>query len=424
VALVIQRASTGYVQSNRIVIITGAHLCRNPRVVKEAQALGEAGYDVSVLAPLTQDELMEDDTAILEGASFRRVVSCDVRPSSGFQSTIGRGTRRLALEANRRLGLQLPEELGYGVRASLRRARAMDADYYIGHQEVGAWVCWKLMKEGRAVGADLEDWYSRDLLPENRVGRPVELLDRVEGDLVCRARHVTTTSNAMADAMAEAYGRRPEVIYNAFPWADREHMDGSRKDRLPDDRPSLFWFSQTIGPGRGLEELIDAVRSLEVRVQLHLRGNVDRAYRDSLLARLGSSSPHAIRFHSLVSPGELLSRIAEHDIGLALELREPPSRDLTITNKILQYLQGGLAVVGTDTLGQREVATTAVGAVRLCTGTPSELVTELNMLLKDVKLLKEARLAGLEAARQAFSWETQQSYLLGLVAQAPQEQAE
>jgi hypothetical protein len=43
-------------------------------------------------------------------------------------------------------------------------------------------------------------------------------------------------------------------------------------------------------------------------------------------------------------------------------------------------------------------------------------------LLKDVKLLEEARIAGLEAARQAFSWETQESYLLGLVTQATQEQ--
>jgi glycosyltransferase involved in cell wall biosynthesis len=407
-------------RQTRIVIVTGAHLCRNPRVVKEAHALGEAGYDVSVLAPLTQDELIEDDAAILEGAPFRRVVSCDVRPSSGFRSTIGRGTRRLALEANRHIGLQRPEELGYGVRAALKKARALNADYYMGHQEVGAWVCWKLMEEGRAVGADLEDWYSRDLLPEHRAGRPVELLERVEHDLVLHARHVTTTSNAMADAMAEAYGRRPEVVYNAFPWADREQMDGLRKDRLPDDRPSLFWFSQTIGPGRGLEELVDAVRGLEVPVQLHLRGNVDPAYRDSLLARLGASSPHDLRFHSLVSPSELLSRIAEHDIGLALELSEPPSRDLTITNKILQYLQGGLAVVATASRGQEEVATFSSGAVRLCDGSPEELARELHTLLTDVKRLTEARRYGLDAARQVFSWEVQQGKLLELVSESVQ----
>ena len=33
----------------RILIISAGHLCRNPRVVKEADALGRAGHDVTVL---------------------------------------------------------------------------------------------------------------------------------------------------------------------------------------------------------------------------------------------------------------------------------------------------------------------------------------------------------------------------------------
>jgi len=41
----------------------------------------------------------------------------------------------------------------------------------------------------------------------------------------------------------------------------------------------------------------------------------------------------------------LLSRIAEHDIGFAGEMKHCRSRDLTVTNKILQYLLAGIAVV-------------------------------------------------------------------------------
>ncbi len=59
--------------------------------------------------------------------------------------------------------------------------------------------------------------------------------------------------------------------------------------------------------------------------------------------------------HPLIPANELLSRVAEHDIGLALELRQPDSRNLTVTYKFLHYLLAGLAVVASDTAGQSEV---------------------------------------------------------------------
>jgi len=57
--------------------------------------------------------------------------------------------------------------------------------------------------------------------------------------------------------------------------------------------------------------------------------------------------------------------IAEHDIGFAGETPSIRSRDLTATNKILQYLLAGLAVVASDTAGQRECAGQASDAVFL-----------------------------------------------------------
>lgn len=399
----------------RICIITGAHLCRNPRVVKEATSLGEAGYDVSVVAPLISDALMEDDAAILTNAPFKRIVSIDVRESRGLTGLVGRARRRLANEVNVRFSSELAAELGYGVRAALRKARSVDADLYIGHQETGAWVCWKLMQEGRQVGADLEDWYSRDLPPEARRGRPLELLDRCEGDLVRQAAHVTTTSAAMADAMADAYGKRPDVIYNSFPFGDRVSLDGLRKDRQDEQTPSLFWFSQTIGPGRGLELLVDALEGMSRPVQLHLRGSPVENYDRELIRRLGERSPHTIAFHSLVSPNELLSRIAEHDIGLALEATAPPSRDLTITNKILQYLLGGLAVVATRTSGQVEIARVAPGSVRLVDQSVDDLRSALVRMISETDTLIRAKAEAVSSVQNDLSWEIQAGRLLSLV---------
>ena len=39
----------------KILILTASHLCRNPRVVKEATTLGAAGYEVTVMSVCLQE---------------------------------------------------------------------------------------------------------------------------------------------------------------------------------------------------------------------------------------------------------------------------------------------------------------------------------------------------------------------------------
>lgn len=116
----------------------------------------------------------------------------------------------------------------------------------------------------------------------------------------------------------------------------------------------------------------------------------------------GGGCPAGVRrkltVHGLVGNEELLSRIAEHDIGYAGELAEPPSRNLTITNKLFQYLQAGLAVVASDTKGQEEAAALAGKAVQVfpCGGAEALQHALAELILSSEKLDK---------ARQA-AWST------------------
>lgn len=402
-----------------IAIVTGAHLCRNPRVVKEATALHEAGHRVTVLGPATDERLSELDAALVREGGFEHRVVVDIRPGSA-ERTRHRLVRRLATEAGARLGWERPEALGYGMRATLAAARDLAADLTIGHQEVGTWVVAKLMDDGFAVGADIEDWYSEDLLPEARVGRPLGVLRQCEGQLIRRGRHVTTTSEALADALAEAYdGPTPTVIYNAFPWAERADLDDVRRDRKDTSRPSLHWVSQTIGPGRGLETLCAALQRVKQPIDVHLRGRASDADLQWLRDLFPEDRGHRLHVHDLVPPQELLGRIAEHDIGLALEDYDPPSRNLTVTNKILHYLVAGLAVVATDTAGQQEVAAYAPEAVLLCRGNDAaSLAAQIEALVREPGDLERAKEAALAAAQERFSWERQAPTLVASVEDA------
>lgn len=407
----------------QICLITGAPLCRNPRVVKEASALSDAGHGVTVLGPAFTETLAQQDRQILHDAGWRRTITADLRPSqtATWKRLWWRGLRRLATEACHRLDWETPYGLGYGLRRTLKVARQVETDLYIGHQEVGAWGAAKLLREGHNVGADLEDWYARDLLPEAQASRPISVLEDCEATLLKRGAHVTTTSHALASAFSNTYDApRPSVVYNAFPWAERDRLDGQRRDRDDTDRPSLHWFSQTIGPGRGLDTLCTALRRVRRPVDVHLRGNASPAFEEQLRDAFPDvSREHRLFLHELVPPAELTSRIAEHDVGLALEQPEPPSRNLTVTNKILQYLLGGLAVVATPTAGQREVADAAPDAVRLCEGYNADrLAAQINGLVESSEHLNEAKGAALNAAKETFCWEKQVPRLVASVEEA------
>jgi glycosyltransferase involved in cell wall biosynthesis len=408
----------------KICIILGTPLCRAPRSPKEADALGEAGHDVVVLAPIFTEQHYREDQVIEKEGAWSRRIPVDLRPegSSYWRRLYWRGRRRVGTEAVSRFGWQSPNALGYGVRRILSWARREDADLYIGHQEVGLWICARLLEEGHRVGADIEDWYSRDLPPEARQKRPVQLLKRDEETLLENGAHVTTTSAALAEALADTYGAgRPEVIYNAFRWSGRDSIDGERQDREDETLRSCHWFSQTIGLDRGLETFFQALRHVDEPVAVHLRGLVSTSVERELRGLFPDEGGHELHLHGLVSNHHLLSRVAEHDIGLALEKSDPPNKQYTISNKILQYLLGGLAVVATDTAGQREVAEQASGAVGICRQQdPRDMARSLNRLLENPRLLKDKKEAALKAARETFCWEQQVPTLLQSVEESLQ----
>jgi len=177
---------------------------------------------------------------------------------------------------------------------------------------------------------------------------------------------------------------------------------------------SIHWFSQTIGPGRGLEDLFAAAETLPDEFEIHLRGNVG-----GYALWLDSVAPKALRskvfVHAPVSNDDLPERIAEHDIGFAGEVTNIRSRDLTATNKIFQYLQSGLAVVASDTAGQQEVAALSSGAMQLFhSGDRQSVAGQLRLLLSDNAALRQAKEKASVAADN-LCWEREKQKFLELV---------
>ena len=311
-------------------------------------------------------------------------------------------------------------QLGYAYREQRYEAFAQDADLYIAHHEQAMAVAIDLMRAGRPVALDMEDWFSEDLTGEVRKQRPLGLLRSLEKKLLLKGRYCSCPSRSMRDALVQEYRCvAPAIIYNSFSLNERSAIDGIHKDRSDLEIVSIHWFSQTLGEGRGLEDLLAALGFLRSKVEIHLRGQAPADFESWLSSRVPAGWRSRIFVHPQVPNNELLSRIAEHDIGFAGEMKWSRSRNLTITNKILQYLLGGLAVIASDTAGQREVAEKAPGAVVLYpSGNAQALAKRIDELVQSATALTNAKQAALRSAHDTFCWERQEHRLLELVDRA------
>lgn len=397
-----------------ILILTSGPLCRNPRVLKEATALGQAGFDVTVMTIANIARFEVFDREILKTAPFRKIALDHLRrePLARARTLLSRLHTWLARRAAR-LGVESAGALG-PARSLGRMARAFPADLTIVHTELPFCIGHRLLRLGRRVATDFEDWHSEDLLPDAQTGRPVRLIRRVERDLMRQSAYASTTSHAMAAALQAALGGpRPVVLTNSFPLQPAP-MPGAR--RRPE---SFFWFSQTIGPGRGLEPFIAAWRRTAQPSRLCLLGDVDHAYRMKLVNRVPAARRSQLEFLPITSPEELPAVIARHDVGLALEAGIPASRNYTITNKILQYFNAGLGVLASGTAGQREVLARAPDAGHVVDlNETGELTQLLDALLADPARLAAMGAAARRAAEECYCWEKEIPRLVAAVERA------
>lgn len=397
-----------------ILILLSGHLCTCPRAQKEAEVLASAGHDITVRGVWFDEELIRRDRLLIVDKKWRFEPTVDFSPRLPWKNLQLRLQGRIAREGFRRFGIFSPETLGYGAKKMLAVARSAGADLTIVHSEAGLWVGSKLLEEGFRVGVDFEDWFSEKIEPEQRACTSVRKLKELEERLVRNCRYCLIPSYALATAIAKSYhAPEPAVVYNAFSWAERDQLDGENKDRCDTTLPSLHWFSQTIGKNRGLEMMVEALAYLTLPLEVHLRGNLSESIRRWFDSLIPKNWRDRIFIHPTVPNAELLSRIAEHDIGLALENNNCLNRSFVVSNKLMQYLLAGLAVIATDTVGQKEVFLQYPDMGRIIpVGEPLALAHAIEDLISAPENLKQAKEAALRAAREKFCWEKQKASIL------------
>ena len=402
----------------RICLLTPGQPSVDPRLVKEADALYEAGHEVQVLCAHMIPWANVADRELLQTRPWRcTYVGGDLKARSAeyWRTRLRHGlARRLPLawplsDRLRRYAVcrVLPELADAAMRAR--------ADLYIAHYTGALVAAGDAARANRALfGFDAEDFEAGSYSLAAGPSPMDRLIERFERQYLPRCSYVTAASPGIAEAYNAKYGiPLPTTILNVFPLAERPR----ELRAMPPNGPlRLYWFSQTIGLGRGLEDVIQAMGQLKgCNIELHVRGRWAHGYKEALFSLATSVGVlhQQIYSHDPEPQSEMIRLAAIHDFGLALERKDTENHDLCIANKIFTYLLAGNAIIATTTRGQQPIMET-IGDAGFCyePGDVNALARGLRLSYENRNILQQARQKSWDWGTRCFNWDLEKKKLV------------
>jgi glycosyltransferase involved in cell wall biosynthesis len=405
-----------------VCIVGPGNLASSPRAVKEADALYQAGYRVTVVAGDQLTLFRPFDEEILAHVAWTAVRVGRSSLPSRLASRVAFATARAYRVASPGTALWLATIAHSSQTSALARAAcAVRADLYIAHYVAALpAAAAAAQRHGALLGYDAEDFHVGEQMDGTGDSCKTGLIRTIEAAFLPQCSHFTAAAPMIADAYAEVYGTRPLSMLNVFPLDAAEGGHAPVKRVSPGRELRAYWFSQTIGPDRGLQSFIRAMARTRARVSLHIRGSDVWGHGKALLTLAQSLQiGDRVELLPMASPLEMVKLAREYDIGLALEGDISENRRRCLTNKIFTYLLAGRPVLMSDTPAQTALAGElgqAAGLVSL--SDPTTIADQLDRWALAPDGLRAAGEAAWQLARTRYNWEAEQQVLLDSVARA------
>jgi glycosyltransferase involved in cell wall biosynthesis len=367
----------------RALVLVRNGVVHDARVMREARLLDSLGFETTVAGVRTgagaePPRVAGADVIWLDPGGGLRALARRVRhpsapppPHEAASPTPQNGNPPPAAARGRSDTHTVPNRPLVSAAASVRLRRLVNtADYYRrgialvrrtrpalihANDYNTAWIglAGKLLTGSRFVYDSHELWPDRNLRPE---WRPWLLL--CESLFVRAADSVLTTSPGYSEVIAKRYRvAPPTVVRNVPEW--QAEPSAPRKGEAP-----LAVYFGAVTRNRGLPS---ALRALALVPELRLRivGPEAWGYR-ATLAELATELGVSDRLELLdpVAPGDAPSVLADADVGLALIEPACLSYEMTLPNKLYEYVAAGLPVLSSEVpVLAREVREQGVGEV-------------------------------------------------------------
>ncbi len=406
--------------AKKIVLVTSGQPSLNPRLVKEADALVEAGYEVTVIYQYWNEWGTDLDKVLLPQKKWKtiRVGGDPIKEKTAYWWS------RVKLK----IGQKLVQLLGFNHGLAeltigrctfqlLHEASRNRAALYIAHNLAALPAAVSAAQKFKAkCGFDAEDLHRYEM-SDSDLNVDVRLKKYIEDKYFPSTNYLTTSSPEIAKRYEALYPvLKFTTLLNVFPKVTLTPTNTTRSS-VP---LKLFWFSQNVGLSRGLQDVIAALKILEQEViEFHILGflspNVNNEL-EQFIAALHFVKPPQLIFHPPIVATELAQFASQYDIGLATEPGFSINNDIALSNKIFTYAQAGLAIVASDTTAQKSFMTMYpnMGMVYEKKN-PSNLATIIKTYIEDQTLLNQHQVKAVNYAEEILNWETEKEKFLTII---------
>ena len=392
----------------RILVITTSQPASNPRMRKSATALAEKGNIVHVLYAYNTEWATQADVEILSQAKWTWERIGGHPEEAKFNYFLSRLKRRLA------------EALSITKHAMCRsfedyvsRGIKWKPDIVIGHNP-GA--LGPLVAIGNKLTIptlfDAEDYHRGEFALHSKESLRVQ---KLEDECIPHIAAMTAASPLIAKTYGSLYPQHEvTTINNAFAKNNQPPIPTSESGPL-----KIIWFSQVVGLDRGLEEFLRGMqRAPNVPIQLNVLGLCSEIVKQSLLEST-TSELHQITLHAPMAESALFKFIAEHEIGLALEVPTTQNREICRTNKLYSFALAGCHMLISKTPAQEQFLREFPDAGELIDlNEPKTIADALGEAFEKRDQLLQKRRRAWQLGDTELNWEVESEVLVGFVHQA------
>jgi len=385
----------------------------NPRLLKEALWFNDMGFEVYVFYCFWSKWGYRTDKNII---TYNPAIKCkEIGGNPYFKKSVYFFTR-FRYKIFRTLAYRFPSSLFWAELSVCRcfnelynSGSPIDASLYIAHNLGALPIIGKIATlYKKPFVFDAEDFHRGQSLNDS-VGFIQASL--IENYWMPKANLITAASPFIAERYKFILGLESLVINNVFSIKKAPEVNVNIAPPI-----KLFWFSQTVGKGRGLEDILIALKrfpidSYSVTIMGDLSSEMENYLRGLVVEK--NEIKVDLRFLCPVEPDRVFAIASTFDIGLAIEPGVNENNDLSFSNKLFTYLLSGNAILFTSTTAQQYFFNqhSNIGWIY-----PSADIDRLELVLKQIKSnpleIISYKQNAQQLARKVYSWEIEQTKLM------------
>jgi glycosyltransferase involved in cell wall biosynthesis len=247
----------------------------------------------------------------------------------------------------------------------------------------------KLIKRKKLV-FDSHEYFSEvpELVGKNRIKKVWLFIEKVFMEHVDLA---YTVSTSIADIYAKKYQIPFYTIMNC-----PEKFEGERKDNFLN---KIIIYQGALNLGRGLEELIEAMKDVDATLWIVGEGDHSHELRELASQKLYA---HKIIFHGYIQPNLLNILTQQATVGFNVLQDLGISYQLSLSNKFFDYIQLHIPSLSSDFIEYKHIIDKHKVGI-MCKCDSKDIASSLNLLLNDATLYKKMK-SECAIASELFYW--------------------